>query len=695
MCFETKSSSSSSSSSKDKSSKSSSGGYNVTDTTTGKVTNYKSYDDAIAAANKIASDKGGSVEDRTTSSSSKDKSSSSSSSSKDKSSSETKTDYSGTNFNTAFKEARADLGPGQEFTYNGKKYSTATAEERPDLSGTTKTETETSTTSSGRGDPRDFGFVAEDAAASRPGQTTGTPLVTTTETSTTKTLTPQEIQLLVGGGYSAPATTTTPPEGRGTRIGDRTFVLTDDGLVLDAQTGAAASSDMATAVREKLNPSLTLDDIIGGQSQYDPTGGGVNPSYVEDIGPLPPMDAGYEPPTKGPDDGTRGTTTKTLTPQEIQLLVGGGYSVLPPVTNTAGIVGEAPFGTQLKPSYTQDQVETILSAAPYERTIYPSDGTGAFKFVVNRDTGELAPLVDPISGDLIATFGATPDPDYAQHFIDGYQGGLRGDALEEFVDERLGISPDSYRVGPITIPNPLATGGSSNPIILPRNTEFVQPINVEGVDVRNAVAQPVNIDEDAIGGSLGGAMDVSLMTVAEFEKLYGSWPGSSAGADSPTVVDDGTRGSSTTTSTSGSDTSGGILSVLPTVVDDGTRGSSTTSTVTNDGSVEVEVPSSAAPTLSGVAAALVNTHGYTNNGDGTVSSPTGRVFDSATNTFVPLPPVVTTPTVVDVQLDDGLGGGGGGGGGVDVELDDGLGGGGAEAAEAAEAEVLTWNSTTA
>jgi hypothetical protein len=145
------------------------------------------------------------------------------------------------------------------------------AASRPDLSGTTKTETET--TSSGRGDPRDFGFVAEDAAASRPGMTTGTPLD------------------ISGGILSVlpPVTTTTPPEGRGTRIGDRTFVLTDDGLVLDAQTGAAASSDMATAVREKLNPSLTLDDIIGGQSQYDPTGGGVNPSYVE--------------------DGTRGTST--------------------------------------------------------------------------------------------------------------------------------------------------------------------------------------------------------------------------------------------------------------------------------------------------------------------------------------------------------------------------------------------------
>jgi hypothetical protein len=64
MCLGKKSSSSSSSSSKDKSSSSSSGGFNVTDTTTGKVTNYKSYDDAIAAANKIASDKGGSVEDR-------------------------------------------------------------------------------------------------------------------------------------------------------------------------------------------------------------------------------------------------------------------------------------------------------------------------------------------------------------------------------------------------------------------------------------------------------------------------------------------------------------------------------------------------------------------------------------------------------------------------------------------------------
>jgi hypothetical protein len=64
MCLGKKSSSSSSSSSKDKSSKSSSSGYNVTDKTTGKVTNYKSYDDAIAAADKIASDKGGSVENR-------------------------------------------------------------------------------------------------------------------------------------------------------------------------------------------------------------------------------------------------------------------------------------------------------------------------------------------------------------------------------------------------------------------------------------------------------------------------------------------------------------------------------------------------------------------------------------------------------------------------------------------------------
>jgi len=42
---------------------------------------------------------------------------------------------SASNFNDAFKIARDNLGAGKTFTYNGKEYSTATAAERPDLSG--------------------------------------------------------------------------------------------------------------------------------------------------------------------------------------------------------------------------------------------------------------------------------------------------------------------------------------------------------------------------------------------------------------------------------------------------------------------------------------------------------------------------------------------------------------------------------
>ena len=48
------------------------------------------------------------------------------------------TDYSGLSFSKAFSKARSALGPGSEFTWNGNTYSTATAEERPDLAGTPK-----------------------------------------------------------------------------------------------------------------------------------------------------------------------------------------------------------------------------------------------------------------------------------------------------------------------------------------------------------------------------------------------------------------------------------------------------------------------------------------------------------------------------------------------------------------------------
>ena len=75
---------------------------------------------------------------------------------------------------------------------------------------------------------------------------------------------------------------------RATRVGDRTFVLTDDGRVLDAQTGAPAPQEVAVEVMRKLNPQLSMMDIVGAEPEYGM--GGVNPSFREDTsGQLPPM----------------------------------------------------------------------------------------------------------------------------------------------------------------------------------------------------------------------------------------------------------------------------------------------------------------------------------------------------------------------------------------------------------------------
>ena len=81
---------------------------------------------------------------------------------------------------------------------------------------------------------------------------------------------------------------------RATRIGDRTFVLTDDGRVLDAQTGAPAPQEVAVEVMRKLNPQLSMMDIVGAEPEYGM--GGVNPSFAEDTsGQLPPMPSDLAP----------------------------------------------------------------------------------------------------------------------------------------------------------------------------------------------------------------------------------------------------------------------------------------------------------------------------------------------------------------------------------------------------------------
>jgi hypothetical protein len=50
-------------------------------------------------------------------------------------------------------------------------------------------------------------------------------------------------------------------------------------------------------VRSRLSPQLNMMDIVGGVSQIDPTGGGVNPSFRENDGPLSPMPPDFAPMT--------------------------------------------------------------------------------------------------------------------------------------------------------------------------------------------------------------------------------------------------------------------------------------------------------------------------------------------------------------------------------------------------------------
>jgi len=80
---------------------------------------------------------------------------------------------------------------------------------------------------------------------------------------------------------------------RATRVGDRTFVLTDDGRVLDAQTGAPAPQEVAAEVMRRLSPQLSMADIVGAAPDFT---GGVNPSFREDTsGQLPPMPSDLAP----------------------------------------------------------------------------------------------------------------------------------------------------------------------------------------------------------------------------------------------------------------------------------------------------------------------------------------------------------------------------------------------------------------
>jgi hypothetical protein len=295
--------------------------------------------------------------------------------------------------------------------------------------------------------------------------------------------------------------------------------------------------------------------------------------------------------------------------------------VLPPTPPTVIGTGQVPAGTPGAGSsanvLSPDEVQTLIEASPEARQVY--------------QTLDLTPFVENIN--LGVSFGGEP-ADFRQ--------------VTKYRDPQGNVysAAEAY--------NYIISGGSQ-PVTLPGGTTVVGPVD------GTSYARPATDVEfrpfvpEASGGD--GAMDISFMTVAEFEKLYGS--GSSAGADSPTVVDDGTRGSSTTTSTSGSDTSGGILSVLPPVVtappaptagpDDGSRDPlppappvvTPPETVVDDGSVDVEVPD--------VTPSPVVTPPVTVTPPPVVTPPETVVDDGSVDVEVPdvtPSPVVTPPVTV-------------------------------------------------
>jgi hypothetical protein len=115
---------------------------------------------------------------------------------------------------------------------------------------------------------------------------------------TVLSVTPSFLSLTPSLGMPSAPDAPLPSAGRAraTRVGDRTFVLTDDGRVLDAQTGAPATPEVEAEVRSRLSPQLSMMDIVGAEPEYGM--GGVNPSFAEDTsGQLPPMPSDLAPMT--------------------------------------------------------------------------------------------------------------------------------------------------------------------------------------------------------------------------------------------------------------------------------------------------------------------------------------------------------------------------------------------------------------
>jgi hypothetical protein len=222
-----------------------------------------------------------------------------------------RTDYSGQPFDSAFAEARSNLGPGQEFTWNGQRYSTATAEERPDLAGPT--------------------FNIDDVAAS----------------------------------FEEEAT-----------AGD-------------------------------------LERLTTGQTPV-PTGGGITGTPIEEL--LPPARV-------------------ELSPAERILVDEYGW-----IDN-----GDGTLTTSYGQLYDQEQGGLIQPTEPVGdiRQGPTQDGTPGYTYDPERD------IVDPVSGEIIASFPSAPAPELKDLYVEGYQQGLRDDDLEGYIDQQMGIAPAPVELSPI------------------------------------------------------------------------------------------------------------------------------------------------------------------------------------------------------------------------------------------------------
>lgn len=191
---------------------------------------------------------------------------------------------------------------------------------------------------------------------------------------------------------------------RATNVGGRAFVLTDDDRVLDAQTGAPATPEVAAEVMRRLNPQLSMADIVGGVSQIDSTGGGVNPSFPEDTsGQLPPMPSDVGPMSEP------ATTADPRAPFDMDAfqsdLTGVGRTILSPiVTAIDELPYDGPFISPVRPPSTprEDTHSADLRAAiaaAQDRQPYVNNLIQSVNSAVLKDIRNTATLISPFASD--------------------------------------------------------------------------------------------------------------------------------------------------------------------------------------------------------------------------------------------------------------------------------------------------------